>query len=71
MVSEYAPAGGIAVSMLWSVLSHRRPAAILAATGIASALVFLARPAVAYAAGIDEETVFVFNTLRSSYGARW
>ena len=62
MVSEYAPAGGIAVSMLWSVLSHRRPAAILAATGIASAVVFLARPAVAYAAGIDEETAFVFNT---------
>ena len=48
--------------MLWSVLSHRRPAAILAATGIASAVVFLARPAVAYAAGIDEESVFVFNT---------
>ncbi len=48
--------------MLWSILSHRRPAAILAATGIASAVVFLARPAVAYAAGIDEESVFVFNT---------
>ena len=47
--------------MLWSVLSRRRPAAILAETGIASAVVFLARPAVAYAAGIDEETVFVFN----------
>ena len=44
------------------VLAHRRPAAILAATGIASAIVFLARPAVAYAAGIDEETQFVFNT---------
>ena len=50
------------MSMLWSVLSRRRPAAILAATGIASAVVFLARPAVAYAAGVDEETVFVFNT---------
>ena len=48
--------------MLRSVLSRRRPAAILAATGIASAVVFLARPAVAYAAGIDEETAFVFNT---------
>ena len=50
------------MSMLLSVLSHRRPAAILAATGIASVLVFLARPAAAYAAGIDEESVFVFNT---------
>ena len=48
--------------MLTSVLSRRRPAAILAATGIASAVVFLARPAVAYAAGVDEETAFVFNT---------
>ncbi len=50
------------MSMLLSVLSHRRPAAILAATGIASVLVFLARPVAAYAAGIDEESVFVFNT---------
>ncbi len=50
------------MSMLTSVLSRRRPAAILAATGIASAIVFLARPAVAYAAGVDEESVFVFNT---------
>ncbi len=48
--------------MLTSVLSRRRPAAILAATGIASAVVFLARPAVAYAAGVDDETAFVFNT---------
>ncbi len=48
--------------MLWSVLSRRRPAAILAATGIATAVVFLARPAVAYAAGVDEESAFVFNT---------
>ena len=48
--------------MLWSVLSRRRPAAILAATGIASAVIFLARPAVAYAAGVDEESAFVFNT---------
>ena len=50
------------MSMLWSVLSRRRPAAILAATGIATAVVFLARPAVAYAAGVDEESAFVFNT---------
>ena len=48
--------------MLTSVLTRRRPAAILAATGIASAVVFLARPAVAYAAGVDEESAFVFNT---------
>ncbi len=50
------------MSMLLSVLSHRRPAAILAATGIASALVFMARPVVAHAAGVDQESVFVFNT---------
>ena len=50
------------MTMLTSVLSRRRPAAILAATGIASAVVFLARPAVAYAAGVDEESAFVFNT---------
>ena len=50
------------MSMLLSVLSHRRPAAILAATGIASALVFMARPVVAHAAGVDQESAFVFNT---------
>ena len=61
-VPKYALTGGIAVSMLLSALSHRRPAAILAATGIATLLVFLARPVAAYAAGIDEESVFVFNT---------
>ena len=61
-VPKYALTGGIAVSMLLSVLSRRRPAAILAATGIATLLVFLARPVAAYAAGIDEESVFVFNT---------
>ena len=47
---------------LTSILSQRRPAAILAATGIASLAVFLARPAVAHAAGIEDETAFVFNT---------
>ena len=47
---------------LTNILSHRRPAAILAATGIASLAVFLARPAVAHAAGIEDETAFVFNT---------
>ena len=48
--------------MLTNILSHRRPAAILAATGIASLAVFLVRPAVAHAAGIEDETAFVFNT---------
>ena len=43
-------------------LSYRRPAAILAATGIGFLLLFLARPAIAHAAGPDEETAFVFNT---------
>ena len=47
---------------LTSILSHRRPAAILAATGIATLAVFLVRPAVAHAAGIEDETAFVFNT---------
>ena len=48
--------------MLTNILSQRRPAAILAATGIASLAVFLVRPAVAHAAGIEDETAFVFNT---------
>ena len=47
---------------LASILSRRRPAAILAATGIASLAVFLARTAVANAAGVEDETAFVFNT---------
>ena len=50
------------MSMLTSTLSNRRLPAILAATGIASAVVFLLRPSIAHAAGIDDETVFVFNT---------
>ena len=45
-----------------SILSRRRPAVILAATGIVSLGFLLARPAVAHAAGVDEETLFVFNT---------
>ena len=48
--------------MLTSTLSNRRLPAILAATGIASAVVFLLRPSIAHAAGIDDETGFVFNT---------
>ena len=45
-----------------SILSHRRPAAIIAATGLATLVLFLVRPSVAYAAGVEEETAFVFNT---------
>ena len=44
------------------MLSNRRPAAILAATGLATLVLFLVRPSVAYAAGVEEETAFVFNT---------
>ena len=43
-------------------LSYRRPAAILAAMGVGFLVFFLARPAIAHAAGPDEETAFVFNT---------
>ena len=45
-----------------SILANRRPAAILAATGLATLVLFLVRPSVAYAAGVEEETAFVFNT---------
>ena len=48
---------------LTNILSNRRPAAILAATGLATLVLFLVRPSVAYAAGVEEETAFVFNTL--------
>ena len=44
------------------VLSHRRLPAILAATGVATIILFLARPSVAHATGVGEETAFVFNT---------
>ena len=50
------------MTTLLNVLSNRRPAAILAATGLATLALFLARPSVAYAAGVDDETAFVFNT---------
>ena len=36
---------------------------ILAVTGVVALIVFLAKPAVAHAAGVDEETQFIFNTL--------
>ena len=47
---------------LISSLPNPRLAVIFAATGIATVALLLARPAVAYAAGVDEETSFVFNT---------
>ena len=50
------------MTTLMSILTSRRPAAILAATGLATLVVFLVRPSVAYAAGVEEETAFVFNT---------
>ena len=50
------------MTTLMSILANRRPAAILAATGLATLVLFLVRPSVAYAAGVEEETAFVFNT---------
>ena len=50
------------MTTLINALSHRRPAAIIAATGLATLVLFLVRPSVAYAAGVEEETAFVFNT---------
>ena len=50
------------MTTLIDILSKRRPAAILAATGVATLVLFLVRPSVAYAAGVEEETAFVFNT---------
>ena len=47
---------------LFATLPRPRVAVIVAATGVATAGLLLARPAVAYAAGVDEETAFVFNT---------
>ncbi len=50
------------MTTLMEILSKRRPAAIIAATGLATLVLFLVRPSVAYAAGVEEETAFVFNT---------
>ena len=50
------------MTTLTRLLSNRRPAAIIAATGLATLVLFLVRPSVAYAAGVEEETAFVFNT---------
>ena len=51
-----------ALRTLTNFLLQRRLAAMLAATGIATVVLILARPAVAHAAGVEEESVFVFNT---------
>ena len=50
------------MNTLTRVLSHHRLPAILAATGVATIILFLARPSVAHATGVGEETTFVFNT---------
>ena len=46
----------------WLMTSHRFPS-ILAATGVSTVLLFLLRPTVAHAMGVETETAFVFNTL--------
>ena len=50
--------------MHWFSKSLPRPrlAVIVAATGVATAALLVARPSVAYAAGVDDEAAFVFNT---------
>ncbi|MCY3886994.1 MAG: ammonium transporter [Chloroflexi bacterium] len=48
--------------MLTNILLQRRLAAMLAATGLATVVLLLARPAVAHAAGVEEESAFIFNT---------
>ena len=50
------------MNTLTRVLSHHRLPGILAATGVATIILFLARPSVAHATGVGEETAFVFNT---------
>ena len=47
---------------LFNSLPCPRIAIIAAATGLATVVLLLARPTVAYAAGVDEESAFVFNT---------
>ena len=48
---------------LTSILLKRRPPMILAVSGIVALIVFLAKPHVAEASGVDPESQFVFNTL--------
>ena len=47
---------------LTTVLSYSRPPVIMAVSGIAAIILFLAQPAVARAADVNEETAFIFNT---------
>ncbi len=51
-----------ALRVLTNFLLKRRLAAMLAATGLATVVLLLARPAVAHAAGVEEESAFIFNT---------
>ena len=48
--------------MVAKLHSWRRPAAILAVTAVGAAAVFLGRPAIAAAGGVEGETEFVLNT---------
>ena len=48
--------------MLVSILSRRRPAMILAATGVGAIAVLLARTGIAHAADVEGESVFILNT---------
>ena len=47
---------------LVGAFNRSRLITLLAATGIATLILFLLRPTVAEAAGVEEETVFIFNT---------
>ena len=47
---------------LTTVLSYSRPPVIMAVSGIAAIILFLAQPAVARAADVNEETAFILNT---------
>ena len=47
---------------LTTMLSYSRPPVIMAVSGIAAIILFLAQPAVARAADVNEETAFIFNT---------
>ena len=47
---------------LVGALNRSRLSTIVAATGVATLILFLLRPTVAEAAGVEEETVFIFNT---------
>ena len=48
--------------MVAKLRSYRLPATILAFTAIGAAALFLGRPAIAQAAGVEGETEFVLNT---------